>query len=405
MKTRLLAVVQSERQRALAPAVVEVQRRRVACENPNPSFVRRTATRAKSVLGVVYHAYRFVTDVASLPSGDVVLPMTGHKYDEVYEELTAAGLPVQRIATRPSPRQASLQLTLHLRALSALLRALFVTAPAWKSARLRPYAEVLLLTEALVQILRARKHCQYWVIIGDLTTTLIALASACHETGQRVISWQYSYLDFKRFPVRGYAAVVLNEDGLVLARHESDPVGLRRVYWRPGKPVAPLRLEGLEHGPIGALLNVHADRDAIARLDALRQVLGQSIHVRLHPNSSLAGMHFPEGLVLADPTEPLDDFAARISLAISGNTQAQAKALCLGTPVIQCAGLDILPFDHHGYVRDGIVAGIQDVAEFSFDRIRAFYSERGYVDALRKLLGPEPQNRVPGLDGLVRDLA
>ena len=404
MKTRLLAVVQSERQRALAPAVVEVQRRRLANDRANASLAKGTLARVKRVLGLVYHTYRFADDVAALPGHDVVLPARGHKYDEVCSELTEAGLSPQRIAQGRRSGRTPLERIDAGMTLYAVLRAFLVTMRVWRSARLRPYVEVLVLTEALVPVLRGKPQQQYWVIIGDLTTTLIALASSCHSTAHKVITWQYSYLDFKRFPVRGDAAVILNDEGRALARRGTGFDDAERVYWRPRVVIQSLRVRDLEKGPIGALLNVHANHDAVHRLCDLQRRLGQPVYVRLHPNSSLGHSVWPDGLVLADATEPLEEFVARISLALCGNTQAQAKALCLGTPVIQCAGLDILPFDHHGYVRDGIVPGIQNITDFSFGLIRTFYGEPGYLVGLRKLLGPDPQDRAPGLEGLVCDL-
>lgn len=401
MKTRLLAVVQSERQRANAPAVLAASQRRPNSADKGRHGIGALIRRLRSFLGLANSIYATALHVASIPHALVVLPAEGHKYDEVCQELTEAGLPPNSVGFSLKGSRRGLRACAHWRCVLALANCFLLLFRVLAGRRLRPYLEVLVLTECLSSLLRKRPGPEYWVIIGDLSTFLIALASACGCAGRRVVTWQYSYLDFKRFPVRGDLAVILNDGGRRLARRGPESVDHLGVYWRPGMTIRAVRFDGLERQPAGALLNVFGDAEAIARLSRLHSLLGVPILVRPHPNSRLRHLQWPEGLLPADPEEPLEEFALRIGVAICGNTQAQAKVLGLGVPVVQCAGLDLLPFDHHGYVRDGIVWGIRSVEDFSFSKLRAFYQDLAYLPNLERHFGAGPGERSPGLAELV----
>ncbi|WP_372988472.1 hypothetical protein, partial [Marinobacter sp.] len=136
-------------------------------------------------------------------------------------------------------------------------------------------------------------------------------------------------------------------------------------------------------------------------LQRASQALGQAIEVRLHPNSNLGAEPWPPELKLAPADERLEDFAKRHGLLLCGNTQAQAKALADGTVVVHCEGLDPLPFDHHDYVRDGILPGCKKIAGISYQKIFDFYKSGDYEKALGRHMGPNPDQRKPGLSEFI----
>ncbi|MEX0450057.1 hypothetical protein V6X63_09895 [Spiribacter sp. 221] len=388
-------VIHAERIRAAAPAVQAVAKNRAQRGAAAPE-THSAAREARALLGVLKRCYEASRSLAAIQAAPLILPQRGHKYDEARAELYAAGLEpgmmvLPSSATNPgvSPR-----------ALVATLQALPMLRRCRRSRRLKPYAEVLACATAFTWVLRRREEEAHWIIVGDLSPFLIALAAACRGSGQRVVYWQYSYLDFKPLPVSADAAILLNDTGRKLACiGPTSP-----AYWRPREAVRPVRLDGLGEGSVGAMLNVQADERALERLEALARRLGRPVEVRLHPNSTLARHPWPETLSEADTDEDLADFVRRHKVLVAGNTQAQAKALTLGTPVVQLAGLDPLPFDHHEYVRNGIVLGIQSLEQFSFEAVRAFYADERYQEELSALMGPPPEARKPGLEQFIAHL-
>ena len=152
------------------------------------------------------------------------------------------------------------------------------------------------------------------------------------------------------------------------------------------------------------MLNVHADERALRQLQSLSRVLSRPIEVRLHPNSRLDAQEWPTELTLAPKDETLEVFAGRHAILLCGNTQAQAKALASGTAVLHCAGLDPLPFDHQGYVRDGILPGCQTPDSLDLSAVRDFFARGFHKAALESHMGPEPANRKPNLEDFLKDI-
>jgi hypothetical protein len=388
-------MIRAERCRAAAPAVQAVAQDRARRGAAAPE-TRSAARETRALLGILKRCYEGSRSLAAIQAAPLILPQRGHKYDEARAELHAAGLGPGAIGSPLADADRGVR----LRALVATLRALPTLRRCRRSRHLKPYAEVLASATAFTRVLRRREEVAHWIIVGDLSPFLIALAAACRRSGQRVVYWQYSYLDFKPLPVPADMAVLLNETGRELARiGPTSP-----AYWRPREAVRPVRLDSLGEGSVGAMLNVHADERALERLEVLARRVDRPLEVRLHPNSSLGHRPWPETLSKADTHEDLADFAGRRKVLIAGNTQAQAKALTLGTPVVQLAGLDPLPFDHHEYVRNGIVLGIQSPEAFSFEAVRAFYADERYQEGLSALMGPPPEVRTPGLEEFVADL-
>ena len=152
------------------------------------------------------------------------------------------------------------------------------------------------------------------------------------------------------------------------------------------------------------MLNVHADRRALRELQACSESLNREIEVRLHPNSSLGELQWPEGLLRADSAESLEEFARRHAILLCGNTQAQVKALADGTPVVHCAGLDPLEFDHHGYVENGILPGCKLPHSLDLPAVREFFASGRHKAALEAHMGPEPAKRKPDLSEFLKEI-
>lgn len=382
-----LGLIRSEGQRASAPAVVAL------AQDRGPT---RQSSGLRRLLGIALRCYQSASRMRAMPAGAVALPGGGHKHDEVRAEFRAVhcGAPVPFASPPRRPAR------IDPGALRVLLRVLPLMWRTHSSRRLRPYCEVLTLSRAFTEILARDPIRRHWLIIGDLSTYLIALAGAARQAGHGVVYWQYSYLDFKHMPVRADAAVILNDTGRALAAPRGAcPPGA--IFWRPRQPVAPLRITAQGEWRTGAVLNAHADTRALMRLVEFHRALARPIEVRLHPNSRLHAANWPEGLKKAPDDEPLEVFARRHDLVLGGNSQAQLKVLLEGTMVVHCAGLDPLPFDHHSYVRDGILPGWYDSTKVDQKALQSFFEAARHLDAFAGHIGPDPDQRVPGLSGLL----
>ena len=330
----------------------------------------------------------------SLETGPIVLFQSGHKYGEVEKDLIAAGIDANQVTyLDPDYRRAWRQQPATFAA--HMVRMLLLRQ--WL--RLRLSAHALDYLDIICQY-AGFKHSlnrvaeRSWVIIGDLSPHLIALCGATRETGHRSIGWQMDYLDFKHFPVRTDIAAVLNETGVRLSRR--DPATSESdVYWRPVPEIRPMRLD-FENGTVGVLLNAFADEEVLERLSRLKARINRPMEVRLHPRSRLHHSPPPEGMALAPRDESLEAFTDRMSLLVCGNTSAQLKALCRGTPVVQVAGLDHLKWDHHGYLTLGLVIGFKSDDSICLDAIKNFYKKEDQSATLRKLIGPGNITRKTG---------
>ncbi len=386
-----LGVIRSEAQRAAAPALLELAQDRGGTKKSGA--LRR-------LLGIALRCYQSAARIRAMPAGELALPGGGHKHEEVRAELrSAAGdasLPITSL-----PRKGA---TFDFGALRVTLRILPVLWRTYRSTRLRPYCEVLTLARALTDTLAWDTDRRHWLIIGDLSPYLIALAGAARQAGHGVIYWQYSFLDFKHMPVRADAAIILNDRGPNL----STPRGAEapeKTFWRPRQSVTRLRRADIAEGRVGAVLNVHADTRALTLLSAFSQKLARPIEVRLHPNSRLHRVEWPEGLTKAQTDESLTEFSQRHVVVLGGNTQAQLKVLLEGTMVVHCAGLDPLRFDHHDYVFNRILPGWRESAEADLDALQAFFASEHHVGALAAHIGPDQDERRPDLSDLVCWLA
>lgn len=348
------------------------------------------------VLRGIRTAFHIISHYSTLKGGSIVLPRKGHKYDEVEEELLDAGLKSKDFSkTYGEPA-----FTSRIVAAKTILKCLRFGSACFKKNNAFMYFEVLFVYKAINKWLLQQKKSSVWIIIGDLSPDLISLAAACKHAGHSVIYWQYSLLDFKHLSVDADVAIILNNAGIGLSKISSD----KDFYWRDIDTAETIDTDNISKGPVGILLNVHAHDKVWDRIISIQKEIGLPCEVRFHPNSTLAIPELPEEITIADKSESLESFAERISLAVCGNTQAQAKLMMMGVPVVQLEALDQLYFDFHGYVQRDIVPGIRQPVEFNMSEIVEFYHSEKYKLGLNNLIGPTGESRKPGLEIFVQNL-
>jgi hypothetical protein len=393
VNTRLLSIIQSEQERRNAPAVLAMNK-----QTGGESVYDKTGFgKLWIVLRGVRNAFHVLSYYDSLKEKQVIFPRNGHKYDEVEDELLDAGIDsgqISRFGDQPPSFRSRIS------ALFTVLRSFTTGYSLYKSGHTFKYFEILLLYTALCKWLLKREQASAWIIIGDLSPTLIGLAAACKHSGQHVVYWQYSLLDFKHLPVEADFAVILNNTGIQLSKIRSD----KPYYWRDIGNFTAVETENIHRGPVGLLLNVHAHEGAWKTIIEFQKAIDLPCVVRFHPNSKLAVPELPQAITISDRSEPLELFAEKISLAVCGNTQAQAKLIMLGVPVVQLYGLDLLYFDFHGYIEKNIVPGIRKPDHFDMDPIISFYHSEKYKTGMYNLIGPTGESRKPGLEAFVDSL-
>ena len=398
MKSSLLAVIRSEIARRHAPAVVAMA---ALDQRAAPSAAKRFVIRLRREVGVIRRCVQINRRLSALPGANVLLPGMEHKYDELRDELIQAGAAPSSLATISGKGKLRPRDTLGLFVYLACVRLVLA-----KKTRAADYWEVIGYYLTIKRCLRRAQTRHVWPVIGDLSPWLIAFARAAEDAGHQVVAWQYGYLDFKRFPVRSTYACVLNSRGLALARR--DPEGEMAVtgsFWRPTIKLKLVELEQLGQRPVGVMLKAQSGTEAVRRCVKLASVVDQQFEVRLHPNSKLSPSDFPAAVKVADPKESMTDFLDRMGLIICGNTTAQLEAVANGKPVVQCAGLDPLPFDTYRYYEMRIVPGIRSPDALDLDQITSFYADPGHADRVRALLGPPSASRQPFLSNLTEALA
>lgn len=406
LSNALLGAVRSERQRSQAPAVVALaqqsggKRPRLRQLYEGCPVLRSTFNCIRSMaLASIYFS-----DLDDTP---VVLARRSHKFQEVKQELSDAGIAtkdVSYLTKHCSSPNVLRVLCGSAKILRNFVMLVYLRRRLKTAERLLPYLE-LICTYAVVLRECAKVERRTWLVVGDLSTFQIALAAAISRAGHDLITWQYDYLDFKRFPVRPRYAVVLNETGVALARLTDLKGEQNRVYWRAGISARPLDLDRLDRGPVGVLLNAFADARIVSSLlEPIQSMLKKDLIVRKHPNSKLSDRDLPTGMRFHAQKKSLHNFVESTGIVVSGNTSAQLKVLCYGAPVVHLAGLDPMKFDHHGYVARGIIYGVLQPTDLTSDGIREFYRDGEFSSQLATMLGPQGVKRRPRIEKLVQSL-
>ena len=397
MKTNLLAIIRSEKCRRNAPAVVAFARLQKAKKS---SAQHGVFLKLRREAGVIRRCLQVARRLSALPVSKILLPGIGHKYNELRSELLEAGAnegTIDDLATKGKFPPLDM-----LRLLIFLMRVRFAL---FSRAHGNVYWEVIAYYLTIKRALTASSHRHTWPVIGDLSPWLIAFARAAEDAKHQVVAWQYGYLDFKRFPVRPTFACVLNTRGLPLARR-SNPSKMTesRSYWRPGVEFKPVDTGYFKGRPVGVMLKAQSGDEAVMQCVKLAATLDQPLEVRLHPNSRLKPTDFPHAIKVCDPGEKMSTFLRRVGLVICGNTTAQLEAVAEGRPVVQCAGLDPLPFDTYRFHELGIVPGVEAPEALSIQDIESFYSDPAHAQRVQALLGPPPTKREPSLTAMINEI-
>ena len=400
MNTILLGVIRSELERRNAPAVRALRSQAGNDSNPpeaHPNILRRFRNHA----GEVVRAARFAITVKKLRGKRFVLPGVGHKMDEVRAELIEAGVPSADIEYLPEGGRREWRLEKAVSFWIWLILAAGVRACLLRrlSSHSRHYANVIFQYAIMRLVLRRHPREAYWCVIGDLSPTLIALAGAVRAEGHKLLSWQYGYQDFKRFPVRPDVAVVLNANGLELAR-VADPNGSVAVFQR--KTIAPKRVSFKEvsSGTVGVVLNAFSRKDIVETIHAIARHLDRPVLVRPHPRDQEMRKLIESPNVKLAANGSLDEFCASVDWVICGNTTSALKIRAMGFPVCQYFGLDFFFTDHFGYQEMGIIPGFGDVSDISVTKIKRFYDLQQDSAVLERVLGRTEMDDVHGLDDI-----
>lgn len=224
------------------------------------------------------------------------------------------------------------------------------------------------------------------IIISDVSPTLHMVWSASIALRRLPLWWQDDYHHVKPLPAPVGMAVVLNEGGLRAARARDRELP---VFARPRPEVRPLRKVG-RRPRVGIATNAsfRADPDQVALIADLAHRLDASeMIVRLHPNSPLHGRASIAGCTVAPADETMARFAARIDIAVVGNSAAQLQLLREGTPVLHVAGLDENGFDLYRYVAQGVCFGAEQTDGIALEDVREHYRDERNGEKIRKLLG------------------
>ena len=305
------------------------------------------------------------------------IPRPSSKVAAVITELQESGLPVRAVVYgSPHDNQAA------IRGLRFLLRLTWALAFALKvrrrCRRLDDVERQILLNYAFARRWLRDRPGVMPVIISDVSPGLHALWCAAAREGNRAIFWQDDFHHHEYLPYPICAAAVLNLPGLSVVKDRSTALIIAR---RPTSP--PVRLRLIPENPtVGVATNDYfsASPEEVQRLHELADALGRPVlQLRLHPNSRLRASDLAGVRVeLAAREEPMADFAARIDLAVVGNSAAQLWLLRNGVPVLHASGLDALGYDLYGYVKKKFVFGATMPLPELLTEVRCFYEDRDH---------------------------
>lgn len=241
------------------------------------------------------------------------------------------------------------------------------------------------------------------VIISDVSPGLHALWSAAAAEGNRAIWWQDDFHHHWPLPYAIRGAAVLNEPGLAAALEKGTAQVIAK---RPTK--LPLPIKPIPENPVvGMATNASFSigPNEIAMMKTLVHALNVPVlHLRVHPNRPLTSADVKDAPVqLAPRDETMEEFAARIDLAIVGNSAAQLWLIRNGVPAVHVPGFDGQGYDQYGYVKRGLVFGMRHFDEIRLSEIRSFYCEQNKM--IRKLFcytTLTSTDYVSGLSGIMR---
>ncbi|MEC8024072.1 MAG: hypothetical protein VX223_09060 [Myxococcota bacterium] len=151
----------------------------------------------------------------------------------------------------------------------------------------------------------------------------------------------------------------------------------------------PLRVHGLKRRrlAVGYFASLLVDWEETAKvIQSIRATLNPSkILIRFHPNQTIrdpaAHTFFAqsEDIKLSDGETLLTDDADQCDLVFAGNSSCHLTLLKYGTPTVYVPGLDIVPHDFYGFLRDRIVPEFPTPQAVCSDSMYRFYSDPKWV--------------------------
>ena len=376
------SVIRSEKVRRCAPAVRAVGRHYLSASQPelSESWMRRV----RNHLGEILRAAKLAYQIERLVEADIILPGAGHKYEEVQNELAAAGVPAGSITY--------LVRRFRLVDVFGYLRVVFPAAAIrWTilrrlSKNTSSFGNILFQVVWFAKCLRSLKSHRFWLIMGDLSPFLIAFQGATKLAGHKSISWQYGYQDFKPFPVRPELAFILNREGFRLARLNPDAPEIP-VFQRVTVEPKSVRFSDRRSGVVGVVLNAFSVSDVMEKIKEIQVQLGCSIVVRPHPNDAFIPSEVADPNIEIRRSGTVKEFSQSVDWSICGNTTTALKLLGSGVPVCQYFALDRFFEDHFQYGLMGLMPVFSDASTMSEDALRQFYADHKPPPGLLELLG------------------
>jgi len=397
----LLAVVQSERQRRSAPAVVagELKLGKV----PSVELEPRRWRRLRNHFGEIHRAAKVRVNIASLKDSLFILPGKGHKVEEILEELISVGVSVFECRQFDAFGFSATSIKSLAAYLSSLLLAcsirLVIAARLSKKSNI--YLNVIFNYAWLRRIIRNNPTTGHWIIIGDLSPFLIALSGALRKENHRIASWQYGYQDFKRYPLRPNLAIVLNRKGFDLARVEGASCHILTFQRDTIRP-SPVKFSAQRKGVVGILLNAFSVPDISEKIKLIQEHLGCHVLVRPHPRDrNLDFSQMSQSIAISD-CGSLEQFCNKIDWVICGNSTSALKVLGQGFPVCQYFNLDSFFEDHFQYERLGLIPAFHDVTEIAEKGLVEFYENQELSETMLELFGQIGVNNVKPLKEIKR---
>lgn len=228
------------------------------------------------------------------------------------------------------------------------------------------------------------------LMASDLSPARLAIAAVARERGVRLVYGQLNPESLPIASVRPYLAIVQNRRSGDLVRERCEHLLYRKV----GESGVKIRLIAERPETVGFLLNNFFDLTKTkGEILKIRSITGGTVLIRYHPGTT-EFLQFDNEDIVRSTHESLDAFAGECEVVFSGNTSAQIAVLGVGTPVIQVSGLDRHGFDHHGYVKTGVVFGVRKIEAATIYQANEFYASTSFTEAVRDLFEVEEESLV-----------
>jgi hypothetical protein len=229
----------------------------------------------------------------------------------------------------------------------------------------------------------AKSGARIALVSSDTNPYAVALMAAAREEGIAVVYINHGHLPAEVPPLDVDLAIFDGEALHDLYRRVGD-CAAEVVYRGSEGRYRPMRTGGLSGSPrIGVFCSLSVDWPVLgARIEELRRCLrARSLLIRLHPNRAMRDPAWRKHLRLRAGDEVSDggtvllEDAAACDLVVVGNSSSHLSVLKHGVPSLQVPGLDLIPHDQYGFVRDRIVLWTDSGDLPTAAQIASFYDD------------------------------